>query len=235
MLRITLFTLLFTLFTTVFLVGQEAREGSYELHKKVAKQANGVYLRINAPDDEIEETMQAAFKESANVKASKVARDVYAFEGATFPSISELKLNYFYRLESVKKQEDLTDVYFFLSLGNDNFMTSDRYPRELEAAKSFVRDLEIKTRRRLIQANLAQRREVLANASDELEDVTKSLEKATEEENDLREEMAELQEKLAELEASINELRSQQQRLQTSVTEEEGKIRVMESDLSNLR
>ncbi|GAB4405745.1 MAG: hypothetical protein OHK0039_07030 [Bacteroidia bacterium] len=148
------------LLLTTSLSAQVALEGSYAFDKRLAPMANGVTYEINAPTARFEALFTQRF-ETAGAKIKKERKGLFYAEAVVLPDVSGRTLDYYYRVEPTGSDGARARITLFLSLGNNNFLTSDRYPQEIEAAKQFLVSLDREARRAEMQAQIEAQRAAL--------------------------------------------------------------------------
>ncbi|RMG56345.1 MAG: hypothetical protein D6722_26655 [Bacteroidetes bacterium] len=209
------------------LQAQMPLEGSYTFDKRLAPMANGVTMEMNASYAQIEALLDQKFK-AAGAKVKKERKDLYLAQSTVIPSISGRTLDYYYRLEEPSKNQPRPRLTLFLSLGNQNFLSSDMYPQEIEAAKAFLANLDAEARRAAIQA------EVTAQTA-ALNELLKKQASLKEEQTTLEEEKAKLEAALQKNAGAQAQNAEAQQQVQAKVTAEQAKLQKLQQQLEQIQ
>ncbi|MEO0897840.1 MAG: hypothetical protein AAFY71_15645 [Bacteroidota bacterium] len=203
------------------LFAQETFEGKFKFDKKVSPTANGVAWKTANDPEAVKSSIEAKFLEVARVKSKKGRKGMFVFEGVIYPEISSAKMDYYFRIDPIGK--DMNQVHMFLSLGNDNFISSLKFPQEIEAAKRFLYNLDKGARIMAMMEKINSQQEELMDQEKakgklvkEQEDLKKAHEKLTKEmqENELKQEQMvgkvdEMTQKVEEARTTLDSLKAQ--------------------------
>lgn len=120
-----------------FVSAQEAQELMITFDSKLPP-ANAVQIKLSGSAKGVEEIMLEKLKKATALKVKKEG-DVMMVRAALIADISTTKMDYSYRVDKAEKGATLT---FFTSLGNNNYIRSDKYPQEIANVKKFLMSLE---------------------------------------------------------------------------------------------
>lgn len=201
-------------------------EMSYEFVKKVAPSANGISTLLYGNTDAIEAVIETQFKNAANAK-SKGLKSVNSFEGVVFDAISPKTLDYYYKLEEDKNNPDQTRITLFVSAGNYNFMSSDKFPEVMAAAKRWVASLDKATRVKVIDDKIDLQTKAV-------EDFTKDYDKLVEEGEKLDKDAESMQKEIEKLKEKIAENEQAQVKNEEAQAAEKAKLEVEQTKLKTL-
>ena len=205
------------------LAAQLPLEGTYSFDKRLAPMANGVTMEMNASYEQIEALLDQRFS-AANAKVKKERKDLYVAEGAILPSVSGRTLDYYYRLEEPTKDRPRPRLTLFLSLGNQNFLTSDKYPQEIEAAKAFLASLDLEARRAEINAKLQAQTAVV-------NELLKQQQELKTTQTSLAEEKAKLEQAMQKNAAATAQNAEAQQQMTAKIAAEQQKLETLQQQL----
>lgn len=125
-----------------FTQAQEITEGTFVFTKKITPSANGLSMVVEGNEEVVSEWFEAEWKGLTNKKPKNVKQDVMGMEAMQVARFSNATLDYYYRIESLgKEMPGFTRINLFLSAGNYNFLSSEKYPKEMDAAKSWLQEL----------------------------------------------------------------------------------------------
>lgn len=173
------------------LAAQQAVEGSYPFMRKMAENANGIRISLKGTEESVTQAIQEKFAAYTKVKAKKVKKDLYVFESAIIPDISEKEVNYYYRVIPDGKR---ATVELFLSPGNNNFWDSDKFYDEMRAARQMLEGMDEGVEIAQLQMDIESKKE-------EVEDVIKRQEQLVKEEEKMMKQIQKLEEQLKENQA----------------------------------
>lgn len=205
------------------LAAQVPLEGTYNFDKRLAPMANGVTMEMNSPYERVEAILTQRFA-TANAKVKKERKDLYKAESVIIPTISGRTLDYYYRLEEATKDRPRPRLTLFLSLGNQNFLTSDRYPQEIEAAKAFLASIDAEARRAEIQAQL-QTQTALVNGLLQQQEALKKTQ------TELAKEKQNLEQAMQKNAAAAAQNAEQQQQVTSKISAEQQKLDTLQAQL----
>ena len=218
----TILTLVFVLTFGLMAHGQRVVEGRYEFMKKVADQANGISLILNGSTDAIQAILQKKMKAESGVRVRNIKHGIQGAEAVRLSTISQSMFDYYYKLESVgKKNENQTRLTLFVSAGNYNFLTSEKYPVEMEAAKNWLSQVARDATLYQQQLYIEQQARNVAKAEKELENTLSEREK--------------LEEMLADIQAKIEANSQSQLGLQERIQGERNRLEKMQAYMYELK
>lgn len=135
-------SLLFLMFLSAgFVSAQETQELMITFDKKQLP-VNAVQIKLTGSAKGAEEIMLEKIKKATSLKPKKEG-DVMIVRGAVIADISQTKMDYSYRVDKAEKGSTLT---FFTSLGNNNYIRSDKYAQEIANVKKFLTSVENETK-----------------------------------------------------------------------------------------
>jgi hypothetical protein len=209
------FALLLCNLSMVF--AQSASEVTVDFEKKVP--ANALSITIPAGVKTVEAVLEEKFKKETKAKAKGAGKNT-GFVGATYTKISASTMDYFYRVEKTDKDDKSSNVLLFISLGNNNFIKSDKYPQEMAAAKGELESLlkEVK----------------IYDLTESVKGQEKAVEKVLEQQKKLEGEMTSLEKQLKETQANIEKNKGSQEKQKKSIEDEQNKLKQFKSDLDAL-
>ena len=124
------------------LQGQEIKEGTFVFAKKITPSANGLSMVVEGEAEMVSDWFETEWKGLTNKKPKNVKQDVMGMESMQVARFSNATLDYYYRIEPLgKEMPGFTRINLFLSAGNYNFLSSEKYPAEMEAAKNWLGEL----------------------------------------------------------------------------------------------
>ena len=164
---ITIFSLAF-IFSSSFLFGQE---GMYNFDKRIAPNANGISIEMQEEAQYVEAALRSKFEKIGQKKPKGMKKGLYMYEAAVLPEISDATLNYYYRVESTGN--NASSIALFLSPGNNNFWSSDKFPDEMRRAEQFLYALEVEVATIKMQEKIIAQKELIAKEEKEEKDLQK--------------------------------------------------------------
>lgn len=209
------------------------KEMSYDFVKKASPTGNGLSTYLYGEPETIEAVIEEQFANASNAKV-KNFKGVQSIEGATFPDISPMTLDYYYRLEKDKNHPGKTRITFFISAGNYNFLTTEKYPEVMKAAKLWVASLDRAARLRKINEQISAQEVVTTKATEELAKITEDGQKLAKDQKNLKEEMAKLQEKLAEVEKDLEKNNKEKDEKEQELEIHQTKMKVLVDEKAKL-
>lgn len=214
--KIQLFVL-FILCNLSAVFAQGATEVTVDFEKKVP--ANALSITIPASVKTVEAVMEEKLKKETKGKSKGAGKNT-GFLGVAYPKISASTMDYFYRVEKTDKDDKSSNVLLFISLGNNNFIKSDKYPQEMAAAKGELEGLlkEVK----------------IYDLTEEVKVQEKAVEKVLEAQKKLEGEMTSLEKQLKETQANIEKNKTSQEKQKKSIEDEQNKLKQFKSDLEAL-
>lgn len=209
------------------------KEMSYDFVKKASPTGNGLSTYLYGEPEAIEAIIEEQFENASNAKV-KSFKSVQSIEEAIFPDISPMTLDYYYRLEKDKNHPGKTRITFFISAGNYNFLTSEKYPEVIKAAKLWVSSLDRAARLRKINEQISAQEAIVTEATEELAKVTDAGQDLAKDQKDLQDEIAKLQEKLADLEKDIKKNNKEKEEKQQELEIHQVKMKVLVDEKAKL-
>lgn len=177
-----------TLFISFLIVGLpfigsvSAQEGVYSFDKRIAPNANGISVEFQETSDYVEAALRSKFEKLGKKKPKSMKKGLYMYEAVVMPEISTSTLNYYYRVEAAGSKS--STVSLFLSPGNNNFWSSEKFPEEMKRAEQMLYALEIEVATLKMQERIIAQKELIAkeekqasNLQKEKEDMLKQIEK----------------------------------------------------------
>jgi len=209
------FVLLLCNLSMVF--AQSASEVTVDFEKKVP--ANALSITIPASTKTVEAVMEEKFKKETKGKGKGAGKNT-GFLGVIYSKISASTMDYFYRVEKADKEDKSSNVLLFISLGNNNFIKSDKYPQEMAAAKGELEGLlkEVK----------------IYELTENVKGQEKAVEKVLEQQKKLEGEMTSLEKQLKETQANIEKNKGSQEKQKKMIEDEQNKLKQFKSDLEAL-
>ncbi|MEO0584270.1 MAG: hypothetical protein AAF135_18810 [Bacteroidota bacterium] len=183
-------------FTTIFAQDTGIYERAFEFDKRVAAQANGLVYKANAPKALVQTAIDKKFDEVKS-KSKNMRKDLIIFEGVVLGSVSMQTMDYYFRLKELSPEQ--TEVQMFVSLGNDNFITGEKYPKEVAAAGVFLKDLTKAARITQMEKAIAAQQALLIQKQKEQEDILKQAKTLVEDKVKLEKELEDNKAKQAKL------------------------------------
>ncbi len=219
---------IFLLFTLLALgtFAQQAFERKFEFDKKIVPVVNGVGRTTEMSAEMVMEVVEKKFEEGANAKSKKARKDIIVFEGVIMPQISSAKMDYYFRVEENKKDKNL--IQMFLSLGNNNFISSNKFPSEIEAAKRFLDNLNKDVRLQKMAAMIEAQKE-------KVEEMEKDREKVMDDKEDLVKDHEKLMKDLKENEAEQEKVKAEAEKLTEKLDQMKKELARLEKEMEGIR
>jgi len=107
------------------------------------EEGNALSVDIVGQKKNIEDVLEKKFKIQTGMK-SRSRKGVTAFETARMLDVSSHQLDYYYDVENKKGIDNTYTVRLFIKDGNE-FLNSDTYPEEMEAAREMLENLQYET------------------------------------------------------------------------------------------
>lgn len=121
---------------------QEPAEGAYPLDKKIREYANGLSLTTRNSPEDLEEALARKMAAYTKTKAKSLRKGLLVYEAVIFPEITANALNYYARTSVNERGDGRTTFTLFLSPGNDNFLESSRFPKEMQQAAAVLKRID---------------------------------------------------------------------------------------------
>ncbi len=199
---------------------QDAIEATVVMYKKVPP-VNAIQLTLPGNYKNVSAVLEENFKAATKSKG-KGDKDLTVFSGVVFPEISGQTMDYYYRVDKAAKGDDLNStITLFMSLGNNNFVKSDKYPQEVANAKAMLDKMKRATKIYELDITLKDQIKVVKENEEKLvalADQQKSLEKKIQEIND-----------------EIAKSKKAQEEQQKVIQAEKGKVTALESEIQTLK
>ncbi|MFN0203979.1 MAG: hypothetical protein ACKVTZ_20840 [Bacteroidia bacterium] len=212
----------FSLFSILFFLGisfvsaQTAAEVTVDFDKKITA-VNAISITIPGSAKSVEAVLEEKFKKETKSKGKGAGKNT-GFVGVQYGKISASTMDYFYRVEKGGgKGEESSNVVLFLSLGNNNFIKSDKYPQEISAAKAELEGLA---------------KEVKAyDLALSIKDQEKSVEKSLDAQKKLEGDATSLEKQLKEVQTNIEKNKGDQEKQKKAIEDEQNKLKQLKADL----
>ncbi|MDW3651261.1 MAG: hypothetical protein R8P61_29555 [Bacteroidia bacterium] len=187
---ITIISLAF-FFSSSLLFGQE---GMYNFDKRIAPNANGISIEIQEEAQYLEAALRSKFEKIGQKKPKSMKKGLYMYEAVVLSEVSDATLNYYYRVES--SGNNSSSVSLFLSPGNNNFWSSEKFPDEMRRAEQFLYALEVEVATIKVQEKILAQKELIEKEEKEEKDLQK-------EEEDMVKEIEKLEKQIEETKKAI--------------------------------
>jgi hypothetical protein len=169
--RLAFFLLAFSLLWLNILPGQVIREGSFPFMRN--ESANGLSIIIQGQPKNVEHVLDEMFKEQTGQRV-RTRKGMSTIEEGRFRDISRQAINYFYSVEKPSRNDEThSQVLLFLSAGNNNFLDSSQYPREMQAARDLLSGLELEVMKYELAVVIEEQQKVLDKAIKDHEKMVK--------------------------------------------------------------
>ena len=239
------FIVFFTAFLTVFgassltaqpeLVAKTTsplvREGDFEFVKKLQPTATGLTVTLHGTVEECEEGLIKLFKEQADAKSKRLKKDVFIVEKAILNDISGNTLDYYYRLSPTDESNTQSQITFFLSHGNLNFLDSQTYPDEMAAAKLWLQRLDKRMESDRIQVVLEVEEKALEVGSEKEIELNKTTEKLAKDNEKLLAEQTKLKEDETKLNEKLEALNAKMLKVKEDLLRVEGEKTTLDAQI----
>lgn len=166
----------------------------YNFDKRIAPNANGISIEMQESSQYVEAALRNKFEKIGQKKPKGMKKGLYMYEAVILPEISDATLNYYYRVESAGT--NASNVALFLSPGNNNFWSSEKFPDEMRRAEQFLYALEIEVATIKMQEKILAQKEIIIKEEKE----EKNLQKA---EEDMFKEIEKLEKQIEETKNAI--------------------------------
>ncbi|MBX7240194.1 MAG: hypothetical protein K1X92_00500 [Bacteroidia bacterium] len=199
---------------------QDAIEAAVEMRKKEPP-VNAIQLTLPGNYKNVSAVLDEKFKAATKSKG-KNDKDLTVFSGVVFPEISGQTMDYFYRVDRAAKGDDLNStITLFMSLGNNNFVKSDKYPQEVANAKNLLDKMKRATK--IYELDIALK--------DQLKVVKDNEEKLV----SLGDQQKALEKKIQEINDEIAKNKKAQGEQEKAIQAEKGKATAIESEIETLK
>lgn len=177
-----------------------------------AKIANidAVSIRIEGQEKNIEEVMEL-YLENATGERQKRSKGHNVLYGTYLRQVSDRTLDIYYTVEKVgTKDRPVGEIIFFMALGNETFLTQDRYPEEFRKAKDLLNSIPVEVR--IYELGLA------------IEEQEKLMDKAYKQYENLGSDSIRLEQTLIETQAAIEQNIEDRTNQRQTVAEESARL-----------
>lgn len=171
-----------------------AQEGVYTFDKRIAANANGISVEFQESSEYVEAALRSKFEKLGKKKPKGMKKGLYMYEEVVMPEISTSTLNYYYRVEA--DGEKASKVSLFLSPGNNNFWSSEKFPEEMKRAEQMLYALELEVATLKMQEKIIAQKEVIEKEEKEEKDLKKA-------EEDMYKQIEKLEKQIEDTKASI--------------------------------
>ncbi|MEM6262923.1 MAG: hypothetical protein AAGI38_10480 [Bacteroidota bacterium] len=214
----------------------KVEQGTYPFVKKVAANAPGLTTVLDGSTESILTVIENKFKEAADVKVKSFKKDIYLAEAAKFQEISNGNMDYYFKISPVSKEnQDQCQVTLFISAGNNNFITKDKYGEEMDAASQFLVNLDRNTRIFNLNAAIAVQQKLVEEAKAKKQELEKAKEDLDQEKADIEKQQEELANKLEENAANMEKNAEEQAQATEKVTKVTGGLTDLQKKLQVLQ
>lgn len=193
---------------------QNITEGSFPFIKKISAEAYGVSREYTTTEDEMHAQLAEMFREAADVKVKETKNNVYEAKSARLLAISPQSYDYYYRVEKIKgKANETVRLTLFVSVGNYNFVTPDRYPEVIKAARNWMLTVEEGLADKARVKALGEENKLLETQQKSMEDLTKENVKLAEELKAIQAKIQKNQEAQEAMKKKIEETQNRRKKL----------------------
>ncbi|MEL6192893.1 MAG: hypothetical protein AAFR66_12625 [Bacteroidota bacterium] len=147
----------------------------------------------------------------------KVASSMTSFLGVTFNKVSSSQMDYHFRVEKAGKSSNNSTVTFFISAGNNNFVSSAEYPSEIRNAKDYLSGLEFEVKKYELQLTIDEQGKVI--------------EKSIKEHQNMIQDSIKLEKRLAETKQSIIDNKASRANQLIKIDDERAKLEDLKYEL----
>ncbi|MCI4667252.1 MAG: hypothetical protein MRZ79_03760 [Bacteroidia bacterium] len=212
--------------TTIFLFlfqtnlfAQDVMEGIEDLPKK--EKGNALSITVEGEVRNVQEVMDQLFKEGTGSKV-RPKSGLRMAQGARFGEISSKTLDYMYRVERASRKDKLrSTVTLFISSGNGNYMTSEEFPDEMEAAKAMLEGLQLNVNIYEMELLIGEQEKLIGKEEKTYEG--------------LQRDSVKLEQVLLETQASLDENKADQSNQRSKISTEKERLETFKLQLDELR
>lgn len=173
------------------------REGDFTFIKKLKPTGNGLVMDIRGDPEAVTDMLTQRLEEATGGKLKSFKKGIMGIEGAVIEAISGNTFDYYFRVDDLKEEgSPRSQVTFFASVGNYNFLDSGKYPIEMENCKTWLQGLWGWKRLKEIAIEEAAQQTKLAEAQKQQQALEETEAKLTEEKTKLADELSKLQERI---------------------------------------
>lgn len=215
--------IVFTLFLwgmTSLLLGQDAVEAAVEMYKKQPP-VNAVRLTLPGNYKNVSSVLYEKFRTATKSKG-RTEKGLTVFTGVVFPEISNKTMDYYYRVDrAAKKDEANSTITMFVSLGNGNFIKSDKYPTEVAKTKAMLEQMKRATKILEMEIALKTQHSVVKDSEKKL--------------SDIQAQQTALEKKIEEIKAEIEKNKKSQADQKTIIDAEKEKATRLDAEIQVLK
>lgn len=194
-------------------------EGVEELPKK--EKGNALSITVEGEEKNVQTVMDQIFKEGTGGKIRSKSGMRIA-QGARFGEISSKDLDYSYKVEKASRNDKLhSKVTLFISAGNGNYLSSEEFPKEIEAATELLEGLQLEVR--IYEMELL------------IEDQEKLISKEEKDYENLQSDSVKLEEVLLETQAALEQNKVDQADKRSKIATEQERLSAFRLQLDELR
>lgn len=212
----TVFSLVLMFALTGTAIAQEALELMITFDKKLPP-INAVQMKLSGSEKGAEEIMFEKMRKGSAMKPKKEG-DVMVIRGAVIPEISQTKMDYSYRVDKATIGSTIT---FYSSLGNNNYIRSDKYATEIENVKKFLASVEKDLKIFDQEALVKDQQEVIKKEEGKVKDAEK--------------ELTDLEKKMKDIQSQIEKAQKAVQDQKGTLEAEKTKLQGYETTLKGLK
>ena len=147
----------------------------------------------------------------------KVASSMTSFLGVTFNKVSSSQMDYHFKVEKAGKSSNNSTVTFFISAGNNNFVSSAEYPSEIRNAKDYLAGLEFEVKKYELQLTIDEQGKVV--------------EKSIKEHQNMIQDSVKLEKRLAETKQAIIDNKASRANQLIKIDDERAKLEDLKYEL----
>lgn len=221
---------IFALFIALGLTAQAqtTARGTYAFDKRVKEAAPGISIELTGSPEYIETVISQKFISYTNEKPKNMKKGLKMYEAVNYPTISAQTLNYYYKVEAAADKSNKSVVTFFLSPGNDNFLTPDKFPAEIEAAERMLQSMDKDVRVLQLKEMIAAQGKVVDKTLKVQEEFEKGM-------GSLQKEKEDLNKALVENEKAMEKNLSDQLKQKEAIAVEQEKLGTLMGELQELQ
>jgi len=172
-------------------------EGEFPFIKKLKLKGNAFVMDAPLPLEEMTNVLKTRLEKESGQKVKSMKKGISGLESVIIQGISGNTYDYYYRVEDASENGVTnTRITFFTSVGNYNFLDSEKYAGEADAVKIWLQGLLSWKRLQEIVKAEAELQMSIQTVEKQQVELESSSQKLTEEKTKLDEEMVKLQEKL---------------------------------------
>lgn len=166
--------------------------------------ANAFTTNIEAPKENVENSIEEYFKKTFSSKSSS-SKGYKLYKGVQWNEVSADKLDVYYKVEGKKNN---SQVYLLVSKGYDNFISAQNDPQTAQGAINFLSGLNVKVAEYSKNVAVAESSKALDDAQKEYNKYIKKDEDLRKQKERLESDIADNQKKISEREKELNNAKS---------------------------